>query len=87
MTKETIKKIIELPIENVGLSVGSSNYLKQIGIRTLSDLIYSSKPSYEELYNRIFKTTPTNEIQKYYNEIIDYLRYVGIKIQEKQKTK
>lgn len=91
MAEEKVKRILQIPIEKMPLSIGTIIYLKQMGIKTLYDILNDTETNYEIMHKRIFNNSniqiKSADIQKYYNEITDYLRYLKIKIKEETSSK
>lgn len=85
------QEILNKSVEETGLSINTIQLLKKVGILNIKSIISEGTISYDELYNIIINTLlkqniNPNEAQHCYIELIQYLRYCGIKIIDEQQT-
>lgn len=87
------KTILDKPLEETGLSVRAIENFRSKGYTTIKSIILNSRPSYDELHERLVKSckneTEKIQAQHTYNELLEYIKYYGIKCQEEnnyQKT-
>ncbi len=85
------QEILNKSVEETGLSINTIQLLKKVGIQNIKSIISEGTISYDELYNIIINTLlkqniNPNEAQHCYIELIQYLRYCGIKIIDEQQT-
>lgn len=85
------EEILKKSIEQLGLSVGAYNFLKKLGFYNINKILSGGELDYDSLNKRLRTTTISRytneqqkiECQKYYNEIMNYLRELGFKIIDK----
>lgn len=86
------EEILKKPIEQLGLSVGAYNFLIKLGFYNINNILSGGELEYDLLNKRLRTTTLSKctneqqkiECQKYYNEIVNYLREQGFKIIDKK---
>ena len=94
MKKNEMNKILNRPVEESGLSINTINLLKLMGCSKISDIISDEPLSYENIYEKVMTFSnlyckmniSLDDLQHSYIELIQYLRYCGIKFLDEHQT-
>ena len=81
-------EILNNPLDKTGLSGETIKFFKKLGYTTIQSIIVSETPSYEELHKRIVGLSHEEEksiAQHAYNELLEYIKYYGVKCKEEKE--
>ncbi len=85
------EQILGLPIEKAGLSIITTLLLKMMGYNKVSDILLNKNITYQEIYEKIesaakiFDNMTPYEVQHSYIELVQYLKFYGVKIIDEQQ--
>ena len=86
------EQILELPIEKAALSINTTILLKIMGYNKIRDVLMNGNITYQEIYEKIesaaklFDNMTPYEVQHSYIELVQYLKFYGVKIIDEQQT-